>query len=201
MKSVVRNQWWLKQLCRTNHYVMKNNRTWHNIIHVKEICSSFNQDYNSKTSPKTILQMTSLGLLNTLKTSGVVSDDLLLLQVLTNLPELTPGEANERGAWSRAAVATQTAAYQPITGLKHFLCTAWDERAKQQQRFHDALSSVINHGRVFYSQPSTSGAHGGIERSLHELTRKHAARLCLCIRPVYGPHHNAAVCSAINLDV
>lgn len=45
------------------------------------------------------------------------------------------------------AVATQTAACQPISGQSDFLRTACDDGAKQQQRrFHETLSSVINHG-------------------------------------------------------
>lgn len=64
------------------------------------------------------------------------------------LPQLTPGEANPRAQPGHVfAVATQTAARQPISGQSDFLRTACDDGAKQQQRrFHETLSSVINHG-------------------------------------------------------
>lgn len=50
-------------------------------------------------------------------------------------PQLTPDEANQLSTWSRAAVATQTTGLSANQLAVHFLRTACDDGAKQQQRF------------------------------------------------------------------
>lgn len=59
-------------------------------------------------------------------------------------PELTPDGANRRSTRSRAAVATQTAVCQPISGLNTFFALRVTIEQQQQQRFQE-MSSVINH--------------------------------------------------------
>lgn len=59
------------------------------------------------------------------------------------LPQLTPDEANQLWTWSRAAVATQTAALSANQRAGPFLRTACDDGAKQQHRFHEMLSSAV----------------------------------------------------------
>lgn len=70
----------------------------------------------------------------------------VLVEMFTDVPifpKLTSDEANRLSSSSRATVATQTAACQPISSLEHFLRTACDDGAKQQQRFHEMLLSDI----------------------------------------------------------
>lgn len=64
---------------------------------------------------------------------------------------LTPRAANQLIGWSRAAVATQTASFQPIGARSTFFALRVTTRAKQQQYFHQMLS---NHFAMTVSQSS-----------------------------------------------
>lgn len=62
------------------------------------------------------------------------------------LPQLTPDGANPRATWSRAAVATQTAGFQPIRGRGTFFALRVTTEQNNNSVFHEMLSSDINHG-------------------------------------------------------
>lgn len=80
-------------------------------------------------------------------------------------PQLTPDGANRRSTRSRAAVATQTAVCQPISGLNTFFALRVTIEQQQQQRFQE-MSSVINHVRLSLPSVHICVKHMSIQASL-----------------------------------
>lgn len=110
--------------------------------------------------------------------------------------QLTPDGANRRSTWSRAAVATQTAVCQPISGPITFFALRVTMEHNNNSVFKKCQALLIM--SVSNSRPFTSVLNTcRFKHLLHELTRTDCDCVCLSafiqlLFPLVGQQHAVA---------